>query len=107
MSGSSVSQENMWLWANVCKLLRLHPHFPSTHPHVAGNQLAVLTPNVVEFGRLARACGVDTDGSRACAELVSALRGPAILQKGRSDVAADAEDQVQCSEPGSLRRVGG
>ncbi|KAL6767531.1 hypothetical protein ACKKBF_B35600 [Auxenochlorella protothecoides x Auxenochlorella symbiontica] len=67
----------------------------------------VLTPNVVELGRLAEALGVEAKGADAARRLARALDGPAVLQKGRVDVAADAHGQLECEEPGSLRRVGG
>lgn len=78
-------------------------HLISTGKHGA----IVLTPNVVELGRLAEALGVEAKGADAARRLARALDGPAVLQKGRVDVAADAHGQLECEEPGSLRRVGG
>lgn len=74
---------------------------------VRGNPRAVLTPNVVEFQRLADALGIDAKAPESAATLVARLEGPFILQKGKIDVAASPKMQLECDEPGSLRRVGG
>lgn len=74
---------------------------------VRGNRRVVLTPNRVEFGRLAEALGLNAAAPSAARDVAAALGGPLILQKGRADVVASPNAQVECDEPGSLRRVGG
>lgn len=74
---------------------------------VRGNRRVVLTPNRVEFGRLAEALGLDAAAPSAARDVAAALGGPLILQKGRVDVVASPNAQLECDEPGSLRRVGG
>lgn len=74
---------------------------------VRGNRRVVLTPNRVEFGRLAEALGLDAAAPSAARDVAAALGGPLILQKGRVDVVASPNAKVECDEPGSLRRVGG
>ncbi|KAL1411455.1 hypothetical protein Q8F55_002411 [Vanrija albida] len=77
----------------------------------------VLTPNVMEFGRLAAAVGVDAKADGACAALARALGGVTIIQKGAVDTIsngaalppafkADGDTLVE-SSPGGLKRVGG
>lgn len=78
-------------------------HLISTGKHGA----IVLTPNVVELGRLAEALGVEAKGADAARRLARALDGPAVLQKGRVDVAADAHGQLECEEPGFAAQGGG
>ena len=57
---------------------------------VRGYKECVLTPNVVEFGRLAKAIGIDPDelpdsGEGGCKKLAAALGGVCIVRKGAVD----------------------
>ncbi|KAI5309344.1 hypothetical protein KEM55_003460, partial [Ascosphaera atra] len=59
---------------------------------VKGYRQCILTPNIVEFGRLAKAVGVEipkdgqgSDQAKACRELSEALGGVVIIQKGKVD----------------------
>ena len=76
----------------------------------SGNPNIVLTPNVVEFQRLADAFGVsvdDKDDDRALGELCRMLRCT-IIQKGTVDkVCYHGGEVLQCGDRGSLKRVGG
>jgi len=76
---------------------------------IHGNENAVLTPNVMEFGRLCKAMHVDqqTDADTACERLSKALGGVAIVQKGAADVISNGETSIQCTMPGSNKRAGG
>ncbi|GAA5905735.1 hypothetical protein JCM6882_000446 [Rhodosporidiobolus microsporus] len=84
---------------------------------VKGYKRAVLTPNVVEFGRLADKLGIDTKSAapESLAALVArALDGPTIVQKGREDRitngtrSSNGEDEVLVNAVvGSSRRCGG
>lgn len=76
---------------------------------VQGWSKVVLTPNVVEFGRLCNAMKVDTEKNpNEAAKLLSqALNGPVILQKGKDDRITNGKEVLTCSAPGSLKRAGG
>ncbi|KAI5293718.1 hypothetical protein KEM52_005283 [Ascosphaera acerosa] len=88
------------------------------HPDlVRGYRHCILTPNVVEFARLAKTMGVhppqigegadEQDLARACRELSQALGGVAIIQKGKHDVISNGIVSVVCDVPGGLKRSGG
>eukprot|EP00446_Apocalathium_sp_SHHI-4_P072709 CAMPEP_0177559442 /NCGR_PEP_ID=MMETSP0369-20130122/70838_1 /TAXON_ID=447022 ORGANISM="Scrippsiella hangoei-like, Strain SHHI-4" /NCGR_SAMPLE_ID=MMETSP0369 /ASSEMBLY_ACC=CAM_ASM_000364 /LENGTH=668 /DNA_ID=CAMNT_0019046171 /DNA_START=29 /DNA_END=2038 /DNA_ORIENTATION=+ len=74
---------------------------------VKGYTNAVLTPNVMEFGRLAKAILGDEHADLHA--VARALAGPVVLQKGRVDRAAGPGEAspVECTEEGSPRRPGG
>ncbi|KAL2019796.1 hypothetical protein VTK56DRAFT_9147 [Thermocarpiscus australiensis] len=86
---------------------------------VRGYALAVLTPNVVEFGRLARAVGVDEEVERAKEEsagggetakveaLARALGGVMIVQKGPKDHLSDGRTTLTVDLEGGRKRSGG
>lgn len=85
------------------------------HPDlVKGYRQCILTPNVVEFGRLAKAMGVDVpkggneqDKAKACRELSQALGGVAIIQKGKDDIISNGITSIVCDLQGGLKRSGG
>ena len=55
---------------------------------IKGHKECILTPNVVEFGRLAKSVGLDQtsgDPGKACQELSQILGGVCIVQKGAID----------------------
>lgn len=87
----------------------------STHPDlVKGYKQCILTPNVVEFGRLAKAVGVhiDTAGKLntehdTCAEVARALGGVLIIQKGVVDIISNGEKTLICDLEGGRKRSGG
>lgn len=82
----------------------------------------ILTPNVVEFGRLAKALGVKVASqteiaegggdktskeSQACEQLSKALGGVTILQKGPHDVISNGVTSIINDIKGGLKRSGG
>lgn len=90
---------------------------------VAGCETCVLTPNVVEFGRLARALGVEVKSSSGnggggggggaadtaadCVAVSKALGGVLVVQKGREDYISNGAETVVCDLEGGLKRAGG
>jgi len=89
---------------------------------VRGYADCILTPNVVEFTRLARAVGVDVQlpmgegegegenvasASDACERLSSALGGVTVIQKGRHDVISNGSVTLISDVEGGLKRSGG
>lgn len=89
---------------------------------VRGYKECILTPNIVEFKRLAKALGVDisvkgskgkseeeTRGgeSEACERLSNALGGVMIIQKGLHDVISNGVTAVISDVPGGKKRSGG
>jgi ATP-dependent NAD(P)H-hydrate dehydratase len=92
---------------------------------VKGYKECILTPNVVEFGRLAKALGIkvpsQTDvekenksedektsqASEACEKLARALGGVTIIQKGAKDVISNGVTSIIADIPGGLKRSGG
>ena len=78
---------------------------------VRGYRECVLTPNVVEFGRLAKAAGVDTGGDTGqsgCEALADALGGVLIVRKGPEDwISSGKSNSVVCANQGGRKRSGG
>lgn len=77
---------------------------------VKGYKECILTPNVVEFGRLAKAQNIDTtkeDPTKLCAKLAAALGGVTIVQKGKVDYISNGEITLISDGEGGLKRSGG
>lgn len=87
---------------------------------VRGYEECVLTPNVVEFARLAKALGVDVEGrgesgekkeleekSEACEKVSRALGGVLIIQKGPQDVISNGVTSLTSDIQGGKKRSGG
>lgn len=84
---------------------------------VKGYKRVVLTPNVVEFGRLCEAAGLDKKGSDGkdadpatrAAQLADVLGGVTILEKGQVDriTRGTQGGTWESSAQGSVRRCGG
>lgn len=77
---------------------------------VQGYRECILTPNVVEFGRLAKAKGVDVrkgDPETLCAQLAKAFGGVTIIQKGAKDYISNGEYTYVSDGEGGLKRSGG
>lgn len=89
---------------------------------VKGYKLAVLTPNVVEFGRLCKALGIEeevqkkekeNDGDKGKQETVKvealarALEGVTIVQKGFNDFISDGKTTLAVDLTGGKKRSGG
>lgn len=77
---------------------------------IKGHKECILTPNVVEFGRLASSVGMDqntTDPEKACQELSKILGGVCILQKGAVDYISQGVETTISDFEGGLKRSGG
>jgi ATP-dependent NAD(P)H-hydrate dehydratase len=77
---------------------------------VEGYRHCILTPNVVEFGRLAKAKGVDVsvgDPEQLCSKLAKAFGGVTIIQKGPKDYISNGEKTLISDGEGGLKRSGG
>ena len=77
---------------------------------VHGYKNCILTPNVVEFGRLAKSQNIDVNAEEKeglCAKLATALGGVTIIQKGPVDYISNGMETVICSGEGGLKRAGG
>jgi len=77
---------------------------------VQGYRECILTPNVVEFGRLAKSKGIDiNEGSpeTLCARLANAFGGVTIIQKGAKDFVSNGDYTYVSDGEGGLKRSGG
>ena len=86
---------------------------------VRGYREAILTPNVVEFGRLCEALGIDPDEQAGAAKgekasesarveaLARELRGVTVVQKGRVDYVSNGEVTLALDVQGGRKRSGG
>lgn len=77
---------------------------------VKGYKECILTPNVVEFGRLAESQNIDTksgDPAKVCEKLANALGGVTIIQKGNVDYVSNGSYTLISDGEGGLKRSGG
>lgn len=77
---------------------------------VDGYKECILTPNVVEFGRLAKSKGIDVEGAdptTLCERLAKAFGGVTIIQKGPKDYISNGEHTLVSDGEGGLKRSGG
>jgi ATP-dependent NAD(P)H-hydrate dehydratase len=77
---------------------------------ISGYKECILTPNVVEFGRLAASVGVDVDSgdkSKVCQQLADKLGGVCVIQKGPVDYISQGRDTTISDFKGGLKRSGG
>ena len=76
---------------------------------VNGYKECILTPNIVEFGRLAESQNIDMKGdqSKLCEKLASALGGVTIIQKGKVDNISNGTHTLISDGEGGLKRSGG
>ena len=77
---------------------------------VKGYKECILTPNVVEFGRLAKSQNIDTskeDPTKLCEKLATALGGVTIIQKGQQDCISNGTQTLISDGEGGLKRSGG
>jgi ATP-dependent NAD(P)H-hydrate dehydratase len=82
---------------------------------IHGYKECILTPNVVEFARLAKSQNLaptsssegEEDQKDACAALARALGGVTILQKGPYDTISNGTTTLLSAGPGGLKRSGG
>lgn len=90
-------------------------YLAQTRPElVKGYRQCILTPNVVEFGRLARAMGVEVppEGGaggegQVCAKLANAYGGVMIIQKGAKDYISTGTQILVSDLEGGRKRSGG
>jgi len=76
---------------------------------IKGYKDCILTPNVVEFARLATAIrsNVKSGDPNECERLAEALGGVCIIQKGREDYISNGQGTTTCDLQGGLKRSGG
>ena len=88
---------------------------------VKGYKECILTPNVNEFSRLAKALGIEVQSqaeigsssdktgkaSEACEKLSNALGGVTVIQKGPNDVISNGITSIVSDVQGGLKRSGG
>lgn len=77
---------------------------------VKGYKECILTPNIVEFGRLAKAQNIDMDSgdkSKLCEKLANAFGGVTIIQKGAKDYISNGKFTLVSEGEGGLKRSGG
>jgi len=81
------------------------------HPElVQGYKECILTPNIVEFGRLCKAKGIDSEGlegAKGAEELAKSFGGVTIVRKGNEDFVSNGEKTFVCDMVGGLKRSGG
>ena len=76
---------------------------------IKGYKDCILTPNVVEFARLAKSihANVKSGDPDECEKLAEALGGVCIIQKGRDDHISNGHGTTTCDFQGGLKRSGG
>ncbi|KAH6724982.1 Ribokinase-like protein [Leptodontidium sp. MPI-SDFR-AT-0119] len=77
---------------------------------VQGYRECILTPNVVEFGRLCKSKGIDTselEDGKGAEKLSRAFGGVTIVQKGAKDYISNGEQTFVSDIEGGLKRSGG
>jgi len=76
---------------------------------IKGYKDCILTPNVVEFARLAKAIHINTKSGDPdeCEKLAHALGGVCVLQKGQDDHISTGQGTTTCDFKGGLKRSGG
>lgn len=86
-------------------------YIAQTRPElIQGYKECILTPNVVEFGRLAKSKGIDAskeDPATVCATLAKAFGGATIIQKGSKDYISNGSYTFISDGEGGLKRSGG
>lgn len=86
-------------------------YLAQTRPElVEGCTECILTPNVVEFSRLAKAKGVNIDEgdpAELCSKLSKAFGGVTIIQKGSKDYVSNGSHTLVSDGEGGLKRSGG
>jgi ATP-dependent NAD(P)H-hydrate dehydratase len=77
---------------------------------VQGYKECILTPNVVEFGRLCKSKGISTEGlegGKVAEKLSKAFGGVTIIKKGKEDYISNGEKTFVSDVEGGLKRSGG
>jgi ATP-dependent NAD(P)H-hydrate dehydratase len=92
-----IDADGLWLLQNEPGLIK-------------GYRKAILTPNVVEFGRLCEKLSIkeEAGSDAAVVALAKALDGPTLMVKGKEDRITNGRDEMlRSDEPGGLKRAGG
>ena len=90
--------------ADALLLVQRDPSLVHSYP------LAILTPNVVEFARLAGALGLSEEGKGgevSVERLASVLGGVVVVQKGQADRVSDGKTTLVVDVEGGRKRSGG
>ncbi|KAM3074848.1 hypothetical protein ACMFMG_008261 [Clarireedia jacksonii] len=77
---------------------------------IQGYRECILTPNVVEFGRLCKSKDIDVDGLKAeegAEKLAKAFGGVTVIQKGGNDYISNGDKTFVSDLQGGLKRSGG
>lgn len=77
---------------------------------VQGYKECVLTPNVVEFGRLCKSKDIDVSGlgdAEGAEKLAKAFGGVTVVRKGKEDYISNGEKTYISDVEGGLKRSGG
>ncbi|KAF5838277.1 Ribokinase-like protein [Dunaliella salina] len=80
---------------------------------IKGYKNCILTPNVAELGRLAKAVGVQLEGpvstawQEAAPQVAAAFEGPVLVSKGPADIITDGCTTLSCEVASGLKRSGG
>ncbi|KAI9657640.1 MAG: hypothetical protein M1821_002816 [Bathelium mastoideum] len=88
-------------------------YLAQTRPElVEGYSECILTPNVVEFGRLLKSKGLDGEAAKGdpttlCERLAQAFGGVTIIQKGQQDYISNGKHTLVSEGEGGLKRSGG
>jgi ATP-dependent NAD(P)H-hydrate dehydratase len=85
-------------------LAQMHPEL------VQGCKECILTPNIVEFGRLCKSKGIQIEtleGGKGAAQLSEAFGGVTIIQKGAKDYISNGVRTFVSDLKGGLKRSGG
>eukprot|EP00158_Paraphelidium_tribonemae_P004066 Partr_v1_DN26545_c2_g1_i2_m3821 putative Catalyzes the dehydration of the S-form of NAD(P)HX at the expense of ATP, which is converted to ADP. Together with NAD(P)HX epimerase, which catalyzes the epimerization of the S- and R-forms, the enzyme allows the repair of both epimers of NAD(P)HX, a damaged form of NAD(P)H that is a result of enzymatic or heat-dependent hydration (By similarity) len=80
------------------------------HGLIAGYQKAIITPNIMELGRLVQHVGLNNkslQGKDAALALSKRLDKVIVLAKGNRDHITNVTSEAQIDDAGSLRRCGG
>ncbi|KAI7303194.1 ATP-dependent (S)-NAD(P)H-hydrate, partial [Hortaea werneckii] len=86
-------------------------YLAQTRPElVKGYKECILTPNVVEFGRLAKSQNIDVEREeegKLCEKLAQALGGVTVIKKGKVDFISNGSHTLVSDGEGGLKRSGG
>ena len=107
---SEAVQRQLPIILDADALFALHGHYGL----IKGYRYAILTPNAVEFQRLAQGLDIDSNQShyqsdkmQLCKLISKALDGVNIVAKGKSDTICTIDELKECEEQASPRRCGG
>lgn len=82
-------------------------------PFLQGYSKCLLTPNIAELGRIAKAFGVPLEGPMGsqwqvhAKDIAMALDGPVLMSKGPADIVTDGNECWTCKAEATPKRSGG